>query len=104
MGNAESYDAQRRLRRRFREAFFSDGSEVISADGARTVNAGEDVAIAPQLSERRKRRGLGGKARSALSRAAEAVLRAIQATSTARLCDEGLTDATKIAPAPSASV
>ena len=57
MGNAESYDAQRRLRRRFREAFFSDGSEVTSADGARTVNAGEDVAIAPQLSERRKRRG-----------------------------------------------
>ena len=56
MGNAESYDAQRRLRRRFREAFFSDESEVTSADGARTVNAGEDVAIAPQLSERRKRR------------------------------------------------
>ena len=57
MGNAESYDAQRRRRRRrFREAFFSDESEVISADGARTVNAGEDVAIAPQLSERRKQR------------------------------------------------
>ena len=57
MGNAESYDAQRRRRRRrFREAFFSDESEVISADGARTVNAGEDVAIAPRLSERRKQR------------------------------------------------
>ena len=55
MGNAESYDAQRRLRR-FREAFFSGGSEVTSTEGARTVNAGEDVAIAPQLSERRKRR------------------------------------------------